>query len=49
LKIYFENKKSIVNFPPLILDKPGDYIMWIQAKSEEEIITQKFDFRIIND
>ena len=49
LKTYFENKKSIVNFPPLILDKPGDYIMWIQAKSEEEIITQKFDFRIIND
>ena len=47
LKIYFKNQNSIVNFPPINLDKPGDYIMWIQAKSEGEIITQKFDFKIV--
>jgi len=37
-----------VSFPPINLDKPGNYIMWIQAKSEGEIITQKFNFQIID-
>ena len=48
LKTYFKNQNSIVSFPPINLDKPGNYIMWIQAKSEGEIITQKFNFQIID-
>ena len=49
LKTYFKKQNSIVNFPPISLDKPGQYMMWIQAKSEGEIITQKFDFEIVHD
>ena len=48
LKSYFKNKNSFVTFPPISLDKSGEYIMWVQAKSEGEIITQKFDFIIID-
>ena len=44
-----KNQNSIVNFPPISLVKPGQYMMWIQAKSEGEIITQKFDFEIVHD
>jgi len=44
---YFEDQNSFVTFPPINLDKPGEYTMWIQAKSGGEIITQQFDFKII--
>ena len=49
LKIYLEDEKSILNFPPINLEQPGDYIMWIQAKSMGEIITQKFDFTVLSE
>ena len=26
-----------MNFPPISLDKPGQYMLWIQAKTEGEI------------
>tara|TARA_Y100001970_G_C14221341_1_gene852881 strand:+ start:1220 stop:2701 length:1482 start_codon:yes stop_codon:yes gene_type:complete len=44
---YFEDQNSFVTFPPINLDKLGEYTMWIQAKSGGEIITQQFDFKII--
>ena len=49
LKSYFKNQNSFVTFPPILLDKSGKYIMWVQAKSEGEIITQKFDFIVVDD
>ena len=49
LKIYLEDEKSILNFPPINLEQPGDYIMWIQAKSMGEIITHKFDFTVLSE
>ena len=47
IKTYFKNQESIVSFPPINLDTPGNYVMWIQAKSKGEIITEKFDFKIM--
>ena len=38
------NQSSFLSFPPLILEKEGKYFMWIQGKSNNEIITEKFEF-----
>lgn len=35
-----------VGFPPLRLIKAGDYTVWVQVKTENKIITQKFNFTI---
>ena len=40
---------SFLSFPPIIIDKPGKYFMWIQGKSNNEIITEKFEFNIMNE
>ena len=36
-----------VSFPPLSLDKAGDYFMWVQVKTEGEVVTEKFSFRVM--
>ena len=35
-----------VGFPPLRLIEAGDYTVWVQIKTENKIITQKFNFTI---
>lgn len=40
---------SFLSFPPIIIDKTGKYFMWIQGKSNNEIITEKFEFNIMNE
>ena len=42
-------KNSFLSFPPIIIDDPGKYFLWIQGKSNNEIITEKFEFNIINE
>ena len=51
LKNYYDSSdvNSLLSFPPLILDTPGEYILWVQAKTNGEIITEKFDFKIIGE
>jgi len=51
IKDYTEDsfKNSFLSFPPIIIDNPGKYFLWIQGKSNNEIITQKFEFNIINE
>ena len=47
---YFNNNLSQngeVNFPSIKLGKTGSYAIWVQVKSEGEVITQKFDFEVI--
>jgi len=43
------NLNSFLSFPPLILNTPGKYFMWIQGKSNNEIITDKFELTIIDE
>ena len=47
---HFSNHNYSVNgevgFPPLRLIKAGDYTVWVQVKTENKIITQKFNFTI---
>jgi hypothetical protein len=43
------NKNSFLSFPPVILSKPGKYFMWIQGKSNNEIVTEKFEFNVIDE
>ena len=38
------NQNSFLSFPPIVLEKAGKYFMWIQGKSNNEIITDKFEF-----
>ena len=49
-KDHFSNHNYSVNgevgFPPLRLIKAGDYTVWVQVKTENKIITQKFNFAI---
>ena len=42
-------KNSFLSFPPIIIDNPGKYYLWIQGKSNNQIITEKFEFHIINE
>ena len=35
-----------VTFPPLSLDKAGEYYMWVQVKTEGEVVTERFKFRV---
>ena len=35
-----------VSFPSINLDNTGEYGLWVQVKSDGEVITQKFDFEI---
>ena len=42
-------KNSFLSFPPIIIDKPGKYFMWIQGKSNSEIITEKFELIVIDE
>ena len=42
-------KNSFLSFPPIIIDDPGKYYLWIQGKSNNQIITEKFEFHIINE
>lgn len=35
-----------VSFPAMKLENTGEYGLWVQVKSEGEVITQKFDFEI---
>ena len=50
-KTYSEGLQSNigrVSFPPLSLDKAGDYYMWVQVKTEGEVVTEKFSFTVMN-
>ena len=38
------NQNSFLSFPSIMLEKSGKYFMWIQGKSNNEIITEKFEF-----
>ena len=35
-----------VGFPPMRLIEAGDYTVWVQIKTENKVITQKFNFTI---
>lgn len=35
-----------VAFPPLSLNKAGQYFMWVQVKTEGKVITEKFSFTV---
>ena len=49
VKNYSEGMQSNigrVNFPPIFLNKPGEYFMWVQVKTEGEVVTERFSFRV---
>ena len=50
LKNYYvgSDVNSLLGFPPLFLDTPGDYMLWVQAKTNGEIITERFNFVVEN-
>jgi hypothetical protein len=35
-----------VHFPPITLDKPGEYYMWVQVKTAGDVVTEKFIFTV---
>jgi hypothetical protein len=43
------NQNSFLSFPPVMLSNPGKYFMWIQGKSNNEIVTEKFEFNVIDE
>ena len=48
-KTYSEGIQSNIGrvaFPPLSLDKTGEYYIWVQVKTEGEVVTERFKFRV---